>query len=54
MVKDEFLYKTFNFKDFTMKDTKFCVCRCMCLCMCMEVCIDNKLVRQIGPLNKYF
>ena len=46
------LYKTFNFKDFTMKDTKFCVCRCMCLCMCMEVCIDNKLVTQIGPPNK--
>ena len=48
MVKDEFLYKTFNFKDFTMKDTKFWVC----LCMCMEVCIDNKLVTQIGPPNK--
>ena len=39
-----------------MKDTKFyvCVCRCMCLCMCMEVCIDNKLVTQIGLPNKNF
>ena len=31
-----------------------CVCRCMCLCMCTEVCIDNKLVTQIGPPNKTF
>ena len=43
-----------NFKDFTLKDTKFCVYKCMCLCMCMEVCIDNKLVTQIGPPNKHF
>ena len=41
-----------------MKDTKLCVCvcvsRCMCLCMCMEVCIDNKLVRQIRPSKQKF
>ena len=31
-----------------MKGTKLCVC----VCVCMEVCIDNKLVTQIGPQNK--
>ena len=24
----------------------------MCLCICLKVCIDNKLVTQIGPQTK--
>ena len=26
-----------NFKDFTMKNTKFCVC--VCVCVCVDVCV---------------
>ena len=44
-----------NFKGFTMKNTKLCVCiDYTCLCRCMEVCIDNKLVTQIGPPKQKF
>ena len=31
-----------------------CVCVCVSRYMCMEVCIDNKLVRQIGPFKQKF